>query len=68
MTKETKQPRKIMLREVVPYFVLSVLMSLAAGVILGYFLHVNIVGDARASVHQDIIQAAKVSKDSKPQQ
>jgi hypothetical protein len=52
----TKAPRTLMVREVVPWFLVTILTFAAAGTISGWFLHANV-----AVSNQAIIAAA--SKD-----
>lgn len=55
-----KQPKSILVATIVPWIILTGLAFLVIGVISGYFIHVNIVGDAKAEVLSAQTEAVKV--------
>lgn len=61
--QEIKAPKVVAQAVVLPWLLLAVLSSLVAGLIGGYFLHINMVGDARAEVtsSHNLLQAELVS-------
>ena len=56
------QPKTFELHTFVLSMLLNTVLTLGIGVILGYFLAINIHGDARAAVHQDIQLVSKEVK------
>lgn len=47
-----KEPRKILVREIIPWAIVAVFVAASIGTIGGWFLHVEMLGDVKAQAVQ----------------
>lgn len=56
-----KQPKTVEVKVLVPYWILTVVMSVIAGLIVGYFASIDLHGNARANVLRDVTAVTSVA-------
>lgn len=62
---EHKQPKVVALQTYVLSMALGIVLSVMAGTVAGWFVHVNMQGDARAAVYSDMQLVKNVTAQSK---